>query len=276
MDIPDIEIDGIRINPIEIPVWDFSRNVANPNVGIAAPVTVDIGVPIIDMPGCVEAHQQNNPRNDELVGDDPKGTITFCDAGMPNFNPMDFKPNEMIITKPPAVDTRTKETPQPEVPQPEIPKAEPPKTAKVECPTEAQKLKEPVGTLVEGFRKKVTEYRLVGNECVQITEAVALPQQIIAGLPSGGQVVQVGGIAVIATSSALLAKPLADILLKAVKPTVKKVMKKIAKLRGKPEVRQSAGERRAEQRQMNHAVKALRSVFPRKKKKGSSGGGPSR
>ena len=278
MDIPDIEIDGVRIDPIEIPVWDFSRNVANPNVGIAAPVTVDIGVPVIDMPGCVEAHQQNNPRNDELVSDDPKGTITFCDAGMPNFNPMDFKPNEMVITRPPAVDTRTNEPPKPEVPQPEIPKqAAPPATAKIECPTKAQKLKEPVGTLVEGYRKRVTEYRLVGNECVQITEAVALPQQIIAGLPSGGQVVQVGGIAVIATSSALLAKPLADLLLKAVKPAVKKVMKKIAKLRGKPEVRQSAGERRAEQRQMNHAVKALRSVFPRKKKrKGSSGGGPSR
>ncbi len=125
MDIPDIEINGVRIDPIDIPVWDFSRNVANPNVGIAAPVTVDIGVPVIDMPGCVEAHQQNNPRNDELVGDDPKGTITFCDAGMPNFNPMDFKPNEMIITRPPAVDTRTKEPPKPEVPQPEIPKPGP-------------------------------------------------------------------------------------------------------------------------------------------------------
>ncbi len=278
MDIPDIEINGVRIDPIDIPVWDFSRNVANPNVGIAAPVTVDIGVPVIDMPGCVEAHQQNNPRNDELVGDDPKGTITFCDAGMPNFNPMDFKPNEMIITRPPAVDTRTKEPPKPEVPQPEIPKqATPPATAKIECPTKAQKLKEPVGTLVEGYRKRVTEYRLVGNECVQITEAVALPQQIIAGLPSGGQVVQVGGIAVIATSSALLAKPLADLLLKAVKPAVKKVMKKIAAIRGKTQPRQSVGERRAEQRQMNHAVKALRSVFSRKKKrKGSSGGGSSR
>lgn len=275
MEIPDIEINGVGIAPIDIPVWDFSRNVANPNVGIAAPVTVNIGVPVIDMPGCVEAHQQNNPRNDELVSDDPKGTITFCDAGMPNFNPIEFKPNQMIITRPPAVDTRTKETPQPEVPQPEIPKAEPPKTAKVECPTKAQQLKEPVGTLVEGYRKRVTEYRLVGNECVQITEAVALPQQIIAGLPSGGQVVQVGGIAVVATTSALLAKPLADLLLKAVKPAVKKVMKKIAAIRGKTQPRQSVGERRAEQRQMNHAVKALRSVFPRKKK-GSSGGGSSR
>jgi len=107
----------------------------------------------------------------------------------------------------------------------------------------------------------------MGNECVQITEAVPLPQQIVAGLPSGGQVVQVGGVAVIATASALLAKPLADILLKAVKPTVKKVMKKIAAIRKKPIPVLSSGERRAEQRQMNHAVKELRSVFPRKKKR---------
>ena len=78
---------------------------------------------------------------------------------------------------------------------------------------------------------------------------------------------QVGGIAVIATSSALLAKPLADILLKAVKPAVKKVMKKIATLRGKKPPILSSGERRAEQRQMNEAVRVLRSVFPRKKKK---------
>ena len=103
---------------------------------------------------------------------------------------------------------------------------------------------------MEGFRKKVVAYELVGNECIQRTEKVPLPQQIVAGLPSGGQVVQVGGIAVIATSSALLAKPLADLLLKAVKPAVKKVMKKIAALRGKKPPVLSAGERRADQRQM--------------------------
>ena len=76
-----------------------------------------------------------------------------------------------------------------------------------------------------------------------------------------------GGVAVIATTSALLAKPLADLLLKAVKPAVKKVLKKIASLRGKKPPVLSEGERRAEQRQMNHAVKELRSVFPRKKKR---------
>ena len=121
---------------------------------------------------------------------------------------------------------------------------------------------------MEGFREKVIGYELIDNTCVQLTEKVPLPQQIVAGLPSGGQVVQVGGVAVIATTSALLAKPLADLLLKAVKPAVKKVMKKIAALRGKKSPTPSVKERQAEQRQMTAAVRALRSVFPRRKKKG--------
>ena len=70
-----------------------------------------------------------------------------------------------------------------------------------------------------------------------------------------------GGIAVVATASALMAKPLADLLLKAVKPTVKKVMKKIAAIRGKKEVFLSVAERRAEQRERNQAIKALRSAL---------------
>ena len=72
-------------------------------------------------------------------------------------------------------------------------------------------------------------------------------------------------IAVVATSSALLAKPLADLLLKVVKPTVKKVLKKVATLRGKKIPVQSVRERLAEQRQRNQAVKTLRSVRPLKK-----------
>ena len=114
--------------------------------------------------------------------------------------------------------------------------------------------------MLEGFRKKVVRYELIDNTCVQITEAVPLPQQIVAGLPSGGQVVQVGGVAVIATTSALLAKPLADILLKVVKPTIKKVMKKIAAIRGKKVKPLSVSERRLEQRDRNHAIMELRRV----------------
>ncbi|AMO43420.1 hypothetical protein W270710_176 [Cyanophage S-RIM44] len=267
MDIPiitggDISIKEIEINTI--PTYNFNNT--STSIPLAAPVVVNIGVPVVNIPGCVEATETNSAKNNQLREDDPNGVVTFCDSGVPNFNPLSFEPNQMIRTGPPKVDTRSPDTPTP-------PEVKPPQTkqpvvsAVVECPTPVQKAQEPVGTLVEGFRKKVTGYELIDTTCVQITEPVALPTQILAGLPSGGQVMQVGGIAVIATSSALLAKPLADILLKAVKPAVKKVMKKIAKIRGKKPPILSSGERRAEQRQMNHAVKALRSVFPRRKKK---------
>ena len=129
------------------------------------------------------------------------------------------------------------------------------------CPTPAQEAKEPVGTYIEGFRKKVTGYELIGDQCIQLTESVAVPEQIVAGLPSGGQVMMTGGIAVIATTSAIMAKPLADILLKVVKPTVKKVMKKINTVRGKPVEVLSTAERRNEQRARNRVIMELRQTL---------------
>lgn len=264
MEIPNITSPNINIREIDIPQV-VTANEYYTSTPLSPPVVVNIGVPVVDIPGCVEAHESNN--KSKTVGQDDKaGLVTYCDSGIPSYNPINFEPEQIIPTAPAGVDTRQKEKPEPPG-QVEVPQAAPPTTAKVDCPTPAQEAKEPVGTYVEGFRKKVVAYELKGNECVQITEAVPLPQQIVAGLPSGGQVVQVGGVAVIATASALLAKPLADILLKAVKPTVKKVMKKIATIRKKPIPVLSIGERRAEQRQMNHAVKELRSVFPRKKKR---------
>ena len=264
MEIKDINISGVSIP--DVTVVD-PGNYSSPPIPAAPPVTVNIGVPVVDIPGCVEAHETNNPKNNQIKSDDERGLVTYCDAGVPSFNPIQYEPEQMIITSPAPV-PKTKTPDPPETPEVKAPEVKPPiATAQIECPTKVQQAQEPVGSFVEGFRKKVVGYELIDNTCVQITEKVPLPKQIVAGLPSGGQVVQVGGIAVIATSSALLAKPLADLLLKAVKPAVKKVMKKIAALRGKKPPVLSAGERRAEQRQMNHAVKDLRSVFPRRKKK---------
>jgi len=263
MEIKEINISGVSIP--NITVVD-PRNYSSPPIPVAPPVTVNIGVPIVNIPGCVEAHETNNPKNNQVKTDDERGLVTYCDAGVPSYNPIRFEPEQMIITEPaPVPKTKTPDPPEsPEVKPPET-KA-PAATAKVECPTKVQQAQEPVGSFVEGFRKKVIGYELIDNTCVQLTEKVPLPTQIVAGLPSGGQVVQVGGVAVIATTSALLAKPLADLLLKAVKPAVKKVLKKIASLRGKKPPVLSVKERQAEQRQMNHAVRALRAVFPRKKR----------
>ena len=259
MDIPDIRMDTINIKRIDIPVWNF--NDPSATLYVASPATINIGVPVINMPGCVEAHETNNSKNNQVSIDDANGLVTYCDSGYPSFNPIQFEPEQMIMTGPPAVGGTKPDKPKPPEAKTNTPPPPPSPTAKIECPTKVQVAQEPVGTLVEGFRKKVTGYELIDKTCVQITESVGLPTQIVAGLPSGGQVMQVGGIAVIATTSALLAKPLADLLLKVVKPTIKKVIKKIAAIRGKKVKVLSLRERQVEQRHRNQAIRVLKSAL---------------
>ena len=256
MEIPNITSPNINIREIDIPQV-VTANEYYTSTPLAPPVVVNIGVPIVDVPGCVEAHESNN--NSKTLGsDDQRGLVTYCDSGIPSYNPINFDPNQIIPTRPSGVDTRQPKTPSaPELP---IPKT-PPVSAVIECPTADQQAKEPVGTYIEGFRKKVTDYQLIGKQCIQITEQVPLPEQIVAGLPSAGSVVTTGGIAVVATASALMAKPLADILLKVIKPTVKKIMKKIAAIRGKTVPVLSVSDRRDLQRERTEAIRALKKVL---------------
>ena len=253
-EIKEIQIGNLNIP--SVPDWLMRPPQALPPV---VPVTQNIGTPIVNIPGCVESHPDAG-KSKTLMEDDPEGVQTYCDGTVPSFNPIDYSPEDMTIeTKMPPPKVEALEAP--EVPKtPEVP-VTPASTAKVSCPTEAQQAKEPVGTFIEGFRQKVTGYKLVGNECIQLTEKVPLPTQIIAGLPSPGTVMTTGGIAVVATGSALLAKPLADILLKVIKPTVKKIMKKIATIRGKKIPVLSVEERREEQRERSQAIRALRSAL---------------
>ncbi len=266
MEIPEIGTNtvGIRdIKILEIPTWNFNEPSARGY--IVAPVVVDIGTPIVNMPGCVEAHTTNNKKNKNAIGDDPKGTVTYCDAGMPNFNPMQFEPEQILMTPAPNVDTRTKEKPRTETPQTEVP-GTPPQVVKIQCPTNKQLAEEPVGFIFDSGRKRVTGYRLEGKQCVRLVEDVRLTEQVVNAIPPIGTVTTTASIAVVATTSALLAKPFADLLLKVVKPTVKKVMKKIATLRGKKVRPLSVRERRSEQRDRNQAIAALRKVLKPKGK----------
>ena len=80
-------------------------------------------------------------------------------------------------------------------------------------------------------------------------------------IPPAGIITTTASIALVATTSALLAKPFVDILLKVIKPTIKKVVKKIAAIRGKQSKVQSKGERIAEQRDRNEAIKSIRRVL---------------
>ena len=254
--IEDIEIDNVDIPDIRVyqpPTWTTDPT----SVFTAPPVTQEVGVPVVNIPGCVEAHEQNTNRERSgiLSEDDPKGVKTFCDAGMPSFNPLDYNKDELEFEY---------EAPLPKVKSPEQPEVKPPKTpdtgraVTVKCPTEAQELKEPVGTLTDSGAKKIVEYRLVGKECIPVKEDVKIPDQIIQAIPTAGSVTTTASIAVVATTSALLAKPLADLLLKVVKPTVKKVIKKIAAIRGKSSPVESVKDRRDQQRIRSHAIRKLK------------------
>jgi len=262
MNIPRIGTNQIRIDRVDIvPVRNIFNDVP-PIQNLDPPVTIQIGNPIIDMPGCVEAHESNNPLNEN--SDDARGIITYCDGNIPSFNPPDYSGLEELETPTQEVDTRFEEPEESNTNTDEKDNLSQPPS--LECPTAVQKAQEPVGTYINGYREQVTDYELIDGVCVQITETVGIPEQVLAGLPSGGQVMQVGGIAVIATTSALLAKPLADILLKVVKPTVKKVTKKIAAIRGKQLKTLSVKERQAEQRDRNQAIAKLKSVKAKTKK----------
>ena len=256
--MPEIrEIQIGNLNVPQIPEWLMSPPQSIPPV---VPVTLNLGTPIVNIPGCVESHPDAG-KSKTLAEDDPQGTRTYCDGQTPSFNPIDYNPEEMTVTTttPPPKTETPEAPPTPETPTPEIPKDA--ATAKIECPTEAQQLKKPVGSLTDDGKERITEYRLIGQECIPVKEKVSLPTQIIESIPSAGMVTTTASIAVVATSSALLAKPLADILLKVVKPTVKKIMKKVAAIRKKPIKVLSVGDRRAEQRDRNQAIKALRSAL---------------
>ena len=257
MPIPDIRLNNLRIRDVnipEVPRWMSS----DPPIALPVfpPVTTEIGTPIVNIPGCVEVHKDSN-RNTNLKNEDDKGTMTLCDAGTPSYYPIDYDATRLKLEQEPPKPPAYKAPPKPEAPETQTPTVPKTEESMPECPTRAQQLKDPVGKIVEGNRKLVA-YEMVGKECLPVFEELSIPDQIVQNIPSAGMVTTTASIAVVATSSALLAKPLADLLLKVVKPVVKKVMKKVATLRGKKIPPQSVQEKRAEQRIRNHAIRKLK------------------
>ena len=254
IDIGIGQVDNLFIN--ETPDWLKTPSQAVP---IYPPVSTQVGVPIVNIPGCVESHRDSS-ENQTLKEEDRDGVQVFCDAGTPSYSPIDYDPRrlEITTTSPPPPPYKPPDTKPPAAPDSQSPPPPPP--SKAECPSRAQELKNPVGKIVEG-NKKITRYETVGKECLPVFENLNIPDQIVQNIPSAGMITVTASIAVVATTSALLAKPLADLLLKVVKPVTKKVVKKIAALRGKKPPVLSGSERRAEQRDRNRAIKILRSAL---------------
>jgi len=223
MTIPQITIPNSQVKEVNIPnVWGADHSLLHPQIPYV-PVTVEIGKPIVDMPGCVEAHELNKTeaggtKNKQLALDDD--TVTFCDAGTPSFNAMDYTPEQLTITQdipPPPVEPPPDPPSGTDVQPPKIPKTE------VECPAPNQPR---VGDLTQNGEEKVIGHEVQNNICVVLYEPTTTVEKF---LPSTNQATTTAAIAIVATASAA-ATPL---LLRLIKPAIKKLTTTVQKKLGK-------------------------------------------
>ena len=224
MGIKRIEVNQVNIPQVTVPNWQTRQ----PNVDhLVPPVVLHIGNPIVDMPGCVKAHQDNQmhvsglPKDKNLVNQDPDRAMIVCDATIPSYDAMNYEPEQLtIVREAPVPDVPPPpDTPQPEVTPPEIPKEE----EETPCPAPNQPR---VGDLTQKGDERVIGHELQGTTCVVLYEPTTAVEKY---LPSPKQVSPTAAIAVVATASAA-ATPL---LLRIIKPAIKKATDFVKKKLGK-------------------------------------------
>jgi len=221
--IQKINIPNITINQIGSRSWMYQiPSVPNND----PPVTIQLGFPIVELPGCVEAHPDNKiganylPLDRNLVDDDPNGVQILCPNGeYPSYDALNFEPEQIIPTTPappPPV-----APPAPEVPPTGdiVPKEETP------CPGPGQLR---IGDLTQSGDERVIGHRLLqdGKTCETLYEPTTVIEKF---LPPLNQASTVTSLAIVATAGAA-ATPL---LIRIIKPVVKKIWKTIQKKLGK-------------------------------------------
>ena len=128
--------------------------------------------PDIDVPGCAYQHRDiKNTGNHNLLLEDPNGVFTLCDFSFPGFIPLDYTPENMVITEEPLVNNEPLPFPETEQPKiPDLPKPPPPDFPP--CPGKNDQR-------VGDFRNDKKLERVIGHErsqdgseCITLYEAV--------------------------------------------------------------------------------------------------------
>ena len=237
MSIPNIIVNDPRI---------FTHPISNINIyrlpqplifNVHPPVTLQLGFPIVELPGCVTFHpdDQNKvnklPFDKNLVNDDPKGAQTACPNGQyPTYDAINFEPEQTLptfVTEAPPVEPP---------PPPEVPDTGDVVPPKVECPGPGQLR---VGDTTQSGDEKVIGHKLsdVGKVCETLYEATTPLEKYV---PPLNQVSTVTALAVVATAGAA-ATPL---LIRIIKPVIKKLWATIQKKLGRNVSRPSLSEMR--------------------------------
>ena len=215
--INDVGINEVNVFRIEVP-----QIYSLPPAVQTVPFILNIGSPVVNMPGCVKYHPDaaDNRQTPNLIEDDSSGSRVLCDADYPTYDAMDYTPEDLNIyveTPPPKVEPPPDPPGAPEVPDTSNVGEETP------CPAPNQPR---VGDLTQDGSEKVVGHELQGTTCVVLYEPTTAVEKY---LPSTNQVTTTTSIAVVATAAAA-ATPL---LLRVVKPVIKKVWTTVQKKLGK-------------------------------------------
>mgnify|MGYP003116166504 FL=1 len=215
--INDVGINEVNVFRIEVP-----QIYSLPPAVQTVPFILNIGSPVVNMPGCVKYHPDaaDNRQTPNLIEDDSSGSRVLCDGDYPTYDAMDYTPEDLNIyveTPPPKVEPPPDPPGAPEVPDTSNVGEETP------CPAPNQPR---VGDLTQDGSEKVVGHELQGTTCVVLYEPTTVAEKY---LPSTNQVTTTTSIAVVATAAAA-ATPL---LLRVVKPVIKKVWTTVQKKLGK-------------------------------------------
>ena len=202
MEIPNISIPEIYIPNVPEPYNPHYLDIAKP--------------PDIDVPGCTYQHRDiKNTGNRNLLLEDPNGVYTTCDVPFPSFVPLDYTPENLVVTEEVPTNNETPPLPEPKTPEiPEIPKEE---DIELEpCPSKKDQR-------VGDFRNEKRLERVIGHkrgddgiECITLYEDVAFVDQYI---PEPSTIVSTAVIGLVAASS--------PIILNIIKPAIKNIFKKL-------------------------------------------------
>ena len=112
MEIPEIVIRQINIPEVYIP------EVYNPNPVL--PVITNLQ---IDTAGCTYQHRDiKNTGNTQLLLDDPNGVFTSCYSVFPSFYPIDYRPDQLVITEDLPISNDAPPMPESDIPETKTPK----------------------------------------------------------------------------------------------------------------------------------------------------------
>ena len=238
MGIPNIHVGDVTVRNVQIPNIDVLNYDLPTPLAPGHPRTTEyIGRPIVNIPGCVEAHPDDrNAKN--LPEDDSSKVMTLCDGEVPSYDAMNYEPEQLTIIQ---------ELPPPDVQPPPDPPGAPevPDTGnvstEVECPAPNQPR---IGDVAQNQKEKVSGYELRDGICVILYEDIGPVEQY---LPSAQVATTTAVIATVAGASALLAKPLADLLLRVFRPAIKKALTKANSILGRKTLKPSRSEIQTEE-----------------------------